>query len=170
MPQETPRVEQEQTLLAWKAPSRPFKQKGSQFLTVPMVIAILVGIILLLAGEWMLIMVVAALVFAYYVWSTVPPVEADFSLTTRGVRLHGQLYAWEVLVRWWISEKWGQKLLNIETPAVTVGRLILPLGKTAQEAAEKEIGKYLLKEQPNDTVMDKMGKWLTETFPLEEKV
>ena len=134
-----------------------------------MVIAILVGIILLLAGEWILIMVVAALVFAYYVWSTVPPVEADFSITTRGVRMHGQLYAWEVLNRWWISEKWGHKLLNIETPVVTVGRLILPLGKGTQEEAEKVIGKYVLMEQPNDTTMDKLGKWLTETFPLEEK-
>ncbi|KKW00602.1 MAG: hypothetical protein UY33_C0008G0012 [Candidatus Amesbacteria bacterium GW2011_GWA1_48_9] len=163
-------MEQEKTLVVWKAPARPFKPRGSQFLTVPMVIAILVGIILLLAGEWMLIAVVASLVFAYYVWSTIPPVEAEFSITTRGVRVAGQLYVWEVLTRWWITEKWGARILTIETPVVTVGRILMPLSKQAEKEVETEMGKYLLKEQPADTWLDKAGRWMTEKIPLEEKV
>ncbi|HBC72431.1 MAG: hypothetical protein UX91_C0001G0137 [Candidatus Amesbacteria bacterium GW2011_GWB1_47_19] len=168
MAEPLPRVEQEKTLVSWKAPARPFKPRGSQFLTVPMVTAILVGIILLLAGEWMLIAVVVALVFAYYVWTTVPPMEAEFLITTRGLRLHEQLYVWEVLTRWWMTDKWGQKILAVETPTVMVGRLLLPLGKTDEKEIIKEMEKYLLREQPADTTLDKMGKWLTEKFPLEE--
>lgn len=170
MPEEKPRVEQERTLFVWKAPSRPYKTPGKQFLTVPMVIAILVGIIFLLAGEWMAIAVIAAIIFAYYMWSTVPPQEAEFVITNRGLRVGGQLYVWNVLTRWWMGEKWGQKLLMVETPVSMVGRLIMPLGEAPENKVMEIMEKFLLKEKPGDTWLDKSEKWMTNKFPLEQKV
>ena len=167
--EQTQRIEQEKTLLTWKAPSRPFRSKEKRALTVPMVIAILVAFILVIAGEWVLIAVVAALVFAYYMWTTVPPEEAEFSLTTRGVRAHGSLYTWDTLVRRWVEQEWDHDLMIVETPMVLGGRLILPMGKN-REAVEGEMSKYLLMEKPPDTALDKMGKWMEEKFPLEEKI
>jgi hypothetical protein len=164
------RVEQEKTLVMWTAPSRPYRKVGKQVLTVPMVIAILVGLILLVAGEWMLIAVVVALCFAYYTWTMMVPEEAEFSLTTRGVRLHGKLYEWPVLSRWWIDEKWGQSLLIVETGAVAIGRLVMPLSSKDENKVTEIMEKSLLKEKPSPTVLDRMGKWLTEKFPLEERV
>jgi hypothetical protein len=169
MPEEKARVEQERNVLIWRAPNRPYKAPGKQFLTVPMVIGILVGLIFLLAGEWMAIAVIAAIIFAYYMWSTVPPQEAEFAITNRGIRVGGQLYVWDVLTRWWMGEKWGQKMLMVETPASVVGRLVMPLGETKEEKIVEIMEKFLLKEKPDDTWMDKSGKWLTEKFPLEQK-
>jgi len=57
----------------------------------------------------------------------------------------------------------------VETPMVLGGRLILPMGKN-REAVEGEMSKYLLMEKPPDTALDKMGKWMEEKFPLEEKI
>jgi hypothetical protein len=172
MPEEeaVPRGIQEKSLLVWKAASRPYKTPGKQFLTVPMVIGILVGLIFLMAGEWMAIAVIAAIVFAYYMWSTVPPQEAEFAITNRGLRVGGQLYLWEVLTRWWMGDKWGQKMLMVETPTSSVGRLILPLGETEEKKVTDLMEKYLLLEKPDDTWLDKTGKWMTEKFPLEQKV
>jgi hypothetical protein len=169
MPEEKSRVEQEKSLLVWKGPNRPYKTPGKQFLTVPMVIGILVGLIFLLAGEWMAIAVIASIIFAYYMWSTVPPQEAEFAITNRGIRVGGQLYVWDVLTRWWMGEKWGQKMLMVETPVSPVGRLVMPLGETKEEKITEIMEKYLLREKPNDTLLDKSGKWLTEKFPLEQK-
>jgi hypothetical protein len=165
-----PQVEQEKALLSWIGLSRPYKGRTKQILTVPVVIGILVGIILIFAGEWMLIGVVAALIFAYYMWSTVKPDDTEYKITTRGIRAHGRLYMWDVLTRWWIEEKWAQKMLMVETPVNAAGRIVMPLGETKDGDVEKVMEKFLLKEAPEPTQLDKMGKWLAEKFPLEEKI
>ena len=162
-----PRVEQEKELVKWTAASRPFKPLSRQIFTTAVAIAILVGVILIFAGEWVLIMVMAAAIFAYYAWSTVPPEESEYVITTRGLRVHGQLYRWEELSRWWMEDKWGYKLMVVDTPLSFPRRLHVVLG-TASEAKVKEVmEKYVLMERPEPTAMDRAGKWVAEKFPLE---
>jgi len=161
--------EQEKVFLRWNAPSRPHRGLSKDFLTVPVVIAILVGLILLVAGEWMIIGVVAALVFAYYAWSIVPPELAEYQVTSRGLRVAGRLYLWDEFTRWWIGEKWESRLLCLEAPMQTVGQIMVPLGDVSEEKLEGVMEKLLLHEQPADTQLDKAGKWLSEKFPLEKR-
>lgn len=163
-----PRVDQEQTFVEWKAPARPFRKGGMQLMGVPMVIVVLVGLILLVAMEWMLIIVLAALVFAYYAWTMVPPEIVDYKVSSRGVRIGEKVYEWGGLYRWWIVEQWGQHILMIETPLSVVGRLAMPLGDVVLVKIEKIMSDMLLAEKPEDTNLDKAGKWLTEKFPLSE--
>lgn len=165
-----PRVEQEITLLKWSAPSRPYRRTAKRELSVPMVIAILIGLILLVAGEWMLIAVVAALVFAYYAWTMVPAEMAEYAITTRGVKAVGKMYEWQQLTRWWMEDKWEHKLLVLEAPIQTMGRVIMPLGDTKAEKIEEIMERMLLREKPAETTMDKAGKWLGEKFPMESKI
>lgn len=163
-----PQIEQERELVVWKAMERPFKARDRQFFTTAMVIAMLVGVILLFAREWMLVATLAAGVFAYYVWSTVPPQEVEYKITSRGVRMHNQLYTWAEMARWWVEEKWGYKLLAVDVPASFPKRLYLVM--TDNESQVKEaMGKYVLMEKPAETSMDRAGKWLTEKFPLEAR-
>lgn len=159
----------EQILLKWMAPSRPFKMRDRQFFTTVIVIAILLGILLAFAREWMLIAVIAAMVFAYYVWSIVPPEEIEYSITTRGLRVHGQLYRWDELVQWWVEDKWGQKMIVIVAPMVVSRRLHLLLGQTNEEQVKQVLEKYLVMEQLPETAMDKAGRWISEKFPLEAR-
>ncbi len=159
----------EQTLLKWMAPARPFKTRDRQFFATVIVIAILIGILLAFAREWMLIAVIAAMIFAYYVWSTVTPEEAEYSLTTRGIRAHGQLYRWDELSQWWLEEKWGQKVLVVATPVAVARRLHLLLGQTSEEQLKQVLEKYLVMEKPPETALDKAGKWVSEKFPLEAR-
>ena len=164
-----PRVEQEKTLLSWRALSRPFALKEGQLLTVPMAIAILVAIILVIAGEWMMVGVTAAVMFVYYVWSTVVPEEIEYAITSRGVRIGKVLYAWEAITQWWMGDKWDQQLLMIGVMGYPGGRLALPLGTMEETRVEILMNKFVLKEVPEDTRMDKVAKWLEEKFPLSEK-
>lgn len=162
------RVEQEKVLFSWRGPARPFKaRKDKQFMTVPVVIAGLLTLILITAGEWLLIAGVVAVVFVYYVWSTVPPQEMEYRITTRGMRMGGRLTEWWQLSRWWWSEKWGTKLLNIEMPGQVLGRMAIPVGGENAEKVGEAMAKMLLNEQPEETAMDKAGRWLAEKFPME---
>ena len=163
------RVEQEKVLLAWKAPARPYRRMPKQFMTVPLVISGLVGLVLLVAGEWMLIAVVAALVFAYYAWSVVPPEDAEYALTNRGLRIHGQLMEWMNFTRWWTVDKWGHAMLIIEAPGTITGQVVMPLGDTDQKNVEEVMNKMLLREKPADTGLEKASKWLSEKFPISEE-
>ena len=163
-----PQIEQERELVKWMAAERPYKPLDRQMFVTGVVVAALVGVIMLLAGEFMAVLVLAAVIFAYYVWSTVPPQQVEYVITTRGIRMSGQLYAWAEMTRWWMGEKWGSRLLTVETPASWPKRLHLVLG-SEEETVKSVMEKYVLMERPAETAMDRAGKWLSEKFPLQAR-
>lgn len=167
--QDEPRVQQEKELVKWVAQSRPFKPLSRQLFTTAVAICVLVAIIMAFAGEWVLIAVMAAGIFAYYMWSTVPPEEMEHALTTRGLRMHSQLYSWGEMDRWWIEEKWGHKLLSIDVPASWPRRLHLVIKSEDEGKVKEVIEKYVMMEKPVETAIDRMGKWMADKFPLEAK-
>jgi hypothetical protein len=159
----------ERELLKWSAVSRPYKPLDRQLFATGVIIAVLVSIISALAGEWMLIAVIVAMIFAYYMWSTVPPESTEYVITTRGMRIHGQLYLWQELTRWWIEDKWGHKMLLVDAPLSFPKRIHLVLGEIDAQKLEEIMGKYLLMEKPLETSMDKAGRWLADKFPLSTR-
>ena len=159
----------EKTLLKWMAASRPYKPQSRQFFSTAIVIAILISIVLVLAGEWMLIAVLAAMIFAYYVWSMIPPDEIEYSLTSKGVRVASILYPWNSLSRFWLEDKWEYKLLVIDNPSGVSKRLYLVLGNQKPEEVEETMAKFVLAEKPDPTTVDKMSAWLLDKFPLEAR-
>lgn len=159
----------EQTLLKWMAPSRPFKTRDRQFFTTVVAIVVLVSVILMFAGEWMLIAVLAAMCFAYYVWSTVPPEETEYAITDKGIRAHGQLYKYSDLAAWWVESRFGQSVLVVDAPLVVGRRLHLVLRDVSEQQLQDVLAKYLPMEKPLPTTMDKVTSWITEKFPLEAK-
>lgn len=162
-------VNGETQLLKWTSPSRPFHAQSRQFFSTAAVIVVLVGLILILASEWMLIIMLAAGVFAYYIWSTVPPEEVEHTITTKGVRAHSRLYRWSELTSWWIEEKWGNKLLAFELVTGWPKRIYLVLKNTDPNDLSKVLSQYLVLEKPEPTSMDKFSHWIEEKFPLEVK-
>jgi len=158
---------QEQELFKWSAPERPYKPVSNQFFTTAIAIVVLISIVLALSGEWMLITVLTSFVFAYYVWSMIPPDEIEYSLTSKGIRISGVLYAWNLLTRFWYENKWEYKLLVIDSPTSAPKRLYLVLSNQDFDAIGDIMAKYLLFEKPEATAVDRMSSWLMNKFPLE---
>lgn len=163
------KLAQEKELFKWVAASRPYRPQSKQFFSTAIVIAVLISAILVLAGEWMLIMVMAALIFVYYVWSMMPPEQIQYTLTTKGIKVNDQLYRWEDCARWWLTDKWGSQLLVVDTPFIFPKRLHLVVDEKDVKSIEEVMYKFLEMERPLDTGVDKVSKWLTEKFPLEAK-
>src|SRR3990167_8283932 len=61
------------TLLSWSAPGRPFKVRTKQFYMTALLIAFFIEIILFLFSQYMLMFVVASLVFVGFAFAYVPP-------------------------------------------------------------------------------------------------
>jgi hypothetical protein len=150
-------------LLSWTAYSRPFKPLDKQLFSVGIVIAVLLSIILASAGEWMLIIVIATLFFAYYSWSTYAPELTKYSLTSLGVHAHGKLYRYDQISRYWIEGN----LIVFDTPVERLRRLYLVMdSKVAPDQIKSLLSKYLSYDQPQPTPLDRATAWLTRTFPL----
>jgi hypothetical protein len=167
---EQPRVEQEKVLLTWKAKSRPYKPAETQTRSVLTVLGVLIGLILIFAGEWMLLLVIIAGAFYYYATSRVPPEEMEFVITNKGIKAFGRLYMWWELARWWWDKKWETKLLALELKTGLMGVIYIPVDGVKAAEVEKTMMKYLLFNEPQATWLDHASKWMQDKFPLENKI
>ena len=159
---------QEKVLVAWKSPARLFRPRSPQFFTTAITIAVLLSIVFAIAGEWMLIALMAALIFAYYLWSTIPPEPVDHSITNLGIRTANELYRWNEFSRWWAEDKWNQQVLIVETPLRFPPRLHLLLESKSAKDVTKIMTDRLLLDKPALTQLDKASSWLAAKFPLEQ--
>ncbi|MBT3249870.1 MAG: hypothetical protein HN846_02490 [Candidatus Pacebacteria bacterium] len=155
-----------QSVIAWKASSRPFKKRDRQYYTTVAAIVFLVSLILFFAGQFLPIAVVISVGFLAYVLSSVPPHDIKIDINTYGIEMEDLLYYWEEMGRFWFDSKYGQDLLTIEV-ARFPGRIILMFEEGKKEELRKILSEVLLEEKPADTFYDKAGKWLQEKIPLE---
>lgn len=159
--------EQEKDLYTWEAPSRLYKKRNREFYSTVAAIVILVSLILLFANEFLLIAVIASLSFVVYALSAVEPENVTHTLTNRGIRSAGKLHRWQNLGRYWWEVKWRQEHIHIELPLNFPGKLLLVLGQGSKNDIESVLNRYLIKEKPDPTFVDKAAKWLGEKVPLE---
>jgi len=166
-PDSTLKTEPSTKLLTWRAPARPFKKRSKEYFTTIWAFAFLLVLIAIFAKEWLLIAVVIAFAFANYVLSTIPPEEVETNVTTKGIDTGGKHYPWDKLGKFWFTQKWESKILNIEAKSGFPRRLILLLDQTQEEQVKKTLESYLVLEEQEKTWMDKAGDWLSKNIPLE---
>lgn len=157
------------TLLEWSSPARTFKARDKEFFRTIASLLILIVVILFFAQQFMLILAIVATAFLAYVLNTVPPDTISHKITTQGIVTAAHSHSWKELKNFFFSEKYGQKVLNIDTTAKFPGRLMLLLGSQDQNQIKEILSKYLLyKETPPITWLDRASAWLSEKVPLEK--
>lgn len=162
-------VGEEETYLSWESPVRPFKKRDREYYTTIAAIAFLVIIILGFLKEFLLIAVVIAFAFVSYVLASIPPDKTEHKLTSRGIRSADKLYRWRDLYRYWIEEKFGQKMISVQTRMLFPSQLVLMLGNVNEKKLKDILNEHLLHEEPEPTFLDKSSKWLSEKVPLEKE-
>lgn len=166
-PIEVMAVRQMKILFSWKAPLRPFKKRDKEFWTTVLAIIFLLSLILFFVKEWFLIAAIISLAFVYYVLSTVPPEEIEYRITTKGISFGEKSYDWDLLWRFWFSNKYSERLLNIDTKLNLPGRLSLVIKKENEQVIKEIMEKYLLNEEAPLTFMEKASAWLAKKVPLD---
>jgi hypothetical protein len=158
------RREPERELLTWTAPARPFKRRDRQFYTTVFAIAGIVSLILFLAEGLMPVILIVALVFLYYVLSTVPPENAEYKITTKGVKVAGRLTEWQMLIRFWFGERSESEILIFETPLIP-GRIEIVINPEIKDGLKKEISAYIPYEEIQASGLDKVTNWVAQRLP-----
>lgn len=160
--------EQEQFLLSWKSPSRPFKKREKEFFTTIGAIVFLLAVILVFIKEFLLIAAIIALAFVAYVLATIPPEQVEHQITSKGLNSTGHFYKWEELIDFWFGDKWNQPILYVSTKSKFPGRLVILTNGQEPGKIKELLIKYLtFKEKPEKNWMDDAAKWLSEKVPLE---
>lgn len=157
---------QEEVILEWNAPSRPFKKRNRKYYTTVGLIVILISLILIFAGQFLPVAVVIALGFLTYVLSSVPPETVRNTITTLGIRNGGTLYQWEELGRFWFTTRYDQRMLHAEVSKIPNQITLLIQPELEQELIEV-LSEVLRFEKPPLTSFDKAANWLQEKIPLD---
>jgi hypothetical protein len=163
-------VEQDKVLVSWVAKSRPFQKNPGQSRQVIFVLGGLISMVLVFAGEWMLLAVLAAGAFYYFATSKIAPEDMEYKITNKGIVAFGRTFMWWEFARWWWTEKWDTQLIGLDLQSGVMGRMYIPIEEKRKDEIEKSLNEFLLFEKPTDTTIDKFSKWVAEKFPLENKI
>ncbi len=156
------------TIIAWRAPSRPYRKKARSYYTTVALLIILVSMIAFFWGERLLIGALLALGFLVYVLNFTPPGEIDYKISSQGIIIGDHFYHWEELDSFWFSEKEGLKILNILTKFRFPGLLMLVMGNTPQDQLQRIVAHYLpFHEIAPKSTLEKWSESLQKNFPLE---
>ena len=158
------RREPERDLLSWTAPARPFKRRDRQFYTTVFAIAGIISLILFLAEGIMPVILIVALVFLYYVLSTVPPENIEYKITSKGVKIAGKLTEWQSMSRFCFSERSGGDILVFETFLIP-GRIEIMITPEIKDGLKREISSYIPYEDIPASGLDKVTNWVSKKLP-----
>ncbi len=158
-----------ETLLSWRAPSRPHRKKNRSFYTTVAVLIILIAMISLIAGERMLVAVLFALMFLVYVLNFIEPGEIEYKISTQGVTMEGHFYHWQEMDSFWFENKDGYAVLHILTQLKFPSMLMMVLAPPiTEDAVRKIVARFLpYHEIAPKSVVEKWADGLQKYFPLE---
>lgn len=161
------KTRKETIFLSWRAPVRPFKKRGKEFLTTVAMIAFLTSVIFYFIEGILPVIVIVALVFLVWVFATFQPEEVEHKISNRGVVFAGKLYRWGDLVRFWFAKRLSSELFVVETVQMP-GRLELVINPEDKAKIREAVEEYVPYEEAPPNFLDKSASWLAKRLPLED--
>ncbi len=157
----------EKELLAWETAERPFKRRNRDFYITVIAMAGIVALVLFLVEGWAPVILIIALVFLFYVMSTIEPGNVRCKITTKGIAIGNQKTApWSNLGRFWVTRRFDSELLVFETSTFP-GRIEIVLDPMIKDEAIKILSKYLTLEEIPPSSLDKAANWFSKRLPQD---
>lgn len=157
------------TVYKWISPSRPFRQRSREVFTTLGAMIVLISLILLFAKEIMLIAVIVSAFFVFYALNTTPPGDVEHKVMTNGIESVGHFYSFGELRDFWFEERYGHKVLYVNTKAKFPGRLVMLMnGENEDKLKEMLLKNLTYREKAEKTWIDNASEWLSKKVPLEK--
>lgn len=159
-----PKRVEEKELLSWRSKSRPFKRRSRDFYVTLVSIAVLLGLLLFIIEGFLPVLLIGALVFLFWVLSTVEPDEINYTITNLGIHVGEKRIFWEELGRFWITNRFGHKLLVLETAHI-LGRMEIVVDNELAPKIVDILSDYLINEEVPPGAFDKAANWASKRLP-----
>jgi hypothetical protein len=158
-PLEVKAEEVERELLVWNAASRPFVQKSREFWIKVIAIASIFGFIIFIVEGAMPVILMIALIFLFYILSSVRPENIDYKITNLGVKIGDTTTHWGDIKRFWYSKRGNDEILVLDMTSFT-GRLELVINTKDKDKIRQTLKKYIPEEEALQTGIDKASEWV----------
>lgn len=163
-----PETKEVKTLLSWSSPSRAYAKWSKRFIVSLVALVTLILLVLIVIQDFLPIAVVLSVVFVYAVLATFPPESVEHKMTTQGISSGQHAYIWNELHSFWFGEKYGQRILFIQTRLRFPRELVILVGDQSEEEVKKMLVKFLpFREIAEQPFFDKFATWLSSLLPLE---
>ena len=156
--------EPERVVLSWTAPARPFKRRNREFYVTIIAMASVVGLVMFIAEGAMPVILLASLVFLFYVLSTVEPENIEYFITNRGIKIGDKTTEWDFIIKYWFGKRFDTNLLVLETSFLP-GRLELVVNPENVDDVRKAFSKFLPEEEAKPTKLDRATNWFASRLP-----
>ena len=157
------------TLLSWRAPGRPFRQRTKQYYLSSILIALLVEVLLFLFSQYLLMLVAASLLFMAFALASVPPRDFHYRISSEGIMIEDYFYIWEELYDFYFKKHDNEDTMHVGTRDFFPGEITLTLRGVDRDHVKAVLLPFLpFREVVKPTFMEKSGDWLGRNFPLEK--
>jgi hypothetical protein len=155
--------EPEKVLFSWKAQSRPFRKRSREFWVRTAVVASVLGFILFIIEGAMPVILLIAILFLFYILSTVEPEAIDYKITTYGVRVAENLNDWLFLTSFRFDQRLGSEIVIFETKGI-MGGLELLINPKDKEKLKTELSKFIQEENIAPSNANRASDWISKHF------
>jgi hypothetical protein len=141
--------------LTWQALARPVRKAfNKKFMRNAIVIGVVVSLLLVIMGEYFLILVVASMIFISHVLSSTPPETVSYEVSSHGVMIADRTFHWNTLKQFFFMNNGGSEMLGVDTREALPGRLFLTINPADKEKLKEIFSRYLtyLNEEPMSAV------------------
>lgn len=158
------RREPEKDLFVWRAPSRPFKRRPREFYVTLFAIVGLLGLVLFIAEGAMPVILLIAIVFLFYILSTVEPTEIEYKITNKGIKIGGVTTSWQIMSRFCFVKKAESEVLTIETFTIPE-RMEVMVNLEDIETVRKYLLDYIPEDEIKPSRLEKITNWFSSKLP-----
>jgi hypothetical protein len=162
-----------QTLLSWSAPLRAYKKRKSGVLRFYIALSLVLSALVFLFGDKILILLIWAVMFLFYILTITPPPIVENKITKFGIDTNGNTIRWDFLSHFYFINKFDYTVLVVVSIAPYYYHLYLVL---PNEGVKSQIIQILsehivYQENPRKTSTDRVVEWFGKLMPdYEDKV
>lgn len=161
---------EDQTLLVWQAPLRPFKKRSPMVLRFFLALALLLSSVVFFFGDVVTILPIWAMLFLFYIFAITPPPVVENHITRFGVEsTAGITMRWDLLSHYYFQERLGFTVLVLVTHGPYFGHTYLVVPDEATRSAINTIlSEHLMfLKNPPITFTDRLITFFSQMVPDE---
>jgi hypothetical protein len=147
------------TILTWKAPERVYTQRGRRWYVTVAFISVIIIAYAALTGNYLLILSLIALLSLMYAMNIIPPKIVEHEITNKGLKTMDRIYTWNKIEGFWVSEREGHKMLNVNLFDEGVSKMILLLDEKQAPQIVTEMVKWVDYINPGGTRQDIISRY-----------
>lgn len=147
--------------IKWSALEFAKHEKDPAWFIVGGLIAIALLTTAILTKNFLFGLIIILSSFSLFIWTQKQPKKINFSLTSSGLKIQDNIYAYDNLKSFWIFYEPPEiKYLSIESKKLFMPRIIIPIANENPNDIRKFLLKYLPEEKQHESLIDILARRL----------